>query len=136
MVHTTKCLFVFETCNLVQFIGTQPGNCSCSVEKENKAKRLAVVKANLHKFTRRICHSCPRKHAVQTLKMKIEPAHVSNFVAHLVKTGVCQFHFTHMHCTALILYNEECLIYIMLLSAFFFVHIDTHDMSYYHATSM
>ena len=74
-----RCPFHYYLCKLVQFIGTTPGNCSFSVEKETKAKRLSIIKDKLHKSTKQIYEDnltlFPREHCVQSLKMKIEPAH-------------------------------------------------------------
>ena len=68
------------------------------------------------------------------MKLK-EPAHN----AHLIRTGACQFYFTHRHCTSLVLYNEECLIDTMSLSDkdYSVVHVDTtYDMCFIHVTSI
>ena len=89
--------------SVFDLLAHQPGNCNCSVEKENEAKRLAVFKTNLHKPTTQTYKEhlslLPREHAVQTLKWKIKPAytaHIRTFVAHLIRTGECQL----THCTA------------------------------------
>ena len=59
-------------------------------------------------------------------------------VAHLIIRGACQFYFTIRHCTALVLYKKECLIYILSLSdkKYSVVDIDTfYDMSFYYVIS-
>ena len=67
---------------------------------------------------------------------------MSNFVeevAFLIRTDACQFNFTHRNCTALVFYNEDCLVDILSLAdkQHFIIHIDTsYDMSYYYVTSI
>ena len=135
MVYTTN---VFLSLKHVSWFNLLVHNhVICSIEEETKEKRDSEVKANLHKSTKEFYQNntelFPREHNVHTTKRKAEPhsaapTHdMSNFVeevASLIRTAACQFHFTHRNCTALVLYNEECLIDILSLSdeAYFIIH--------------